>query len=302
MMKKKSILLGMVTTMSLLYAGNTNSSDSTVKLLKKAYNTGIYDTLSVMKHDLRNFNKTDKLKGYAVLIDTQNLALTDIIKYEAFAIRIGLNPKLINNQLIFVVHERKADADYIKNMIMRNSKIKPKVEYINTKAKEQNIISTYANSDLPQKVLLVYVKEKTVNKNYYNNNNAQTITLSGDVKLHFVNRILDTEGYNKKCKSTKCKPKINTNPASVKKTTENVEKTISKKEISLKGKNFFQLSKIIANYGVITHNNRLIIGKHIFKRGDKLNKNHIVTYIDFNKGVIVIDNISALKVKKESSK
>jgi len=296
-MIRKTLLLGAA---ALFAFADSTVNTATVKQLKKAYNIGIYDTLSVIKQDIKNFNKTETLKGYAVLININNLALTDVIKYEAFAIKIGLDPKLIGNQLIFTVHNRKADAEYIKNMIIKNSSIKPLIQYVDIKAKEKSIISTYTNEALPQKVLLVYVKEKPVNKNYYNN--SQKITIAGNLDLHFVNRVLTTKTYNKKCKNKECKPKINITQAGEKQTIKDVTKTIGKKDIPLKGKNFYQLSKIISHYGIITHDNALIIGNHIFKAGNKLNDKFVLSYVDFDKGIIVIDNVSAIKVKKEGNK
>jgi len=278
----KKIILSAITFFTLASANNIDNN-----ALKKAYNVGIYDTLSVLQKDVNLLNKTKrKIKGYAVFIDINNIPLTEIIRDEAFAIKIGLTPLLTDNYLIFDIKQRRADAEFTKKMITNNSNIKPKIKYLNKTINVQNIFTKYIDKSLPEKVLLVYVKEKPCKK----------ITIKSP--LHFINRILNTKAYNKYCKNTNCSPKINTTLKEINQTKNSVKKTIGKIKISFKGLNFFQISKILSKYGVITKDNRLIVGNKIYKTGDLINNKYKITYIDYNRGIVVID-IIAYKIRKE---
>ena len=290
---KKVILTG-IAALSMLYANNNTTQPQTqaqaiIKQLKTAYKAGIYDTLNVLNKDLNIIHTKEKqIKGYTVLINVDNMPLINIIKYEAFGIKIGLTPILTQHYLIFSVKKRKADAKVIETMIKNKSNLTPKIKYLNQKFKLQNIVENYFNKTLPTKVLLVYVKEKNINECKNNNEN-----------LHFVNRVLGSLHYKKECLNKNCKPKLNINHNETKKTKTNVINTLNKKNISLKGLNFYQLASVISKYGVITEDNKLLIGKKTFKTGDMINNNYKINLIDYNKGLIVINYRSVnLKNKK----
>ena len=281
---KKIILSGLI--LSGLLAKPALTTDD---IIKNAYTTGIYDTLSVLAKDINNLNKTKEIKGYIVYINISNMPMIDIIKYEAFGLKIGLNPVLTKNRLIFVVKERKADAKLIKKMIMKKSSLKPEIIYFDKKVYLRNVIEEYLNQKIPQKVLLVYVKEKI------KNNTCEKVEIKG--KLHLINRILNQKAFNLKCKNG-CKPKTNATVNEEKKTIKNIKATIGKKHFDLSNKNFYQLSNIIVNYGTITKDNKLILGDKIYSVGDKLNNKYTITLIDFNKGIITIDKMFFIKTKR----
>ena len=284
---KKIILSGLI--LSGLFAKTVLTTDD---IIKNAYTTGIYDTLSVLSKDINYLNKTKEIKGYIVYIDISNMPMVDIIKYEAFGLKIGLNPILIKNKLIFAVKKRKADAELIKKMIVKESSLKPQIKSFDKKVHLRSIVEEYLNKKIPQKVLLVYVKEKI------KNNNCKRIEIKG--KLHLINKIFNQKTFNLETFNLKKdnKPKTNITTNKKKKIIKNIKATIGKKYFNLSNKNFYQLSNIIVNYGTITKDNKLILGDKIYSVGDKLNNKYTITLIDFNKGIITIDKMFFIKTKR----
>jgi hypothetical protein len=128
---------------------------------------------------------------------------------------------------------------------------------------------------------------------------GKKVVVDNNTKLHFVNRILTTKAFNKYCNKNinKCAPKINTNPAEVDKTKKNVINTLGKKNISFDANSFYSIAKTVSAYGVITQDNKLLIGKNAYSTGDMIG-NYKITYINYKNGVVIIDG-TKFSVKRQ---
>jgi hypothetical protein len=145
---RKIILAGIVLSAGLFADTNTNYTS----LLKKSYETGLKDALVVLDKDINQYNKKIVLKGYGVYIDITNMPILDVIKYEALGIKLGFNPVIADNKLIFDTELRKADAVLVKREIENNSSLTNiKIKKFNTKIKSDSIIENYVKKTASSK-------------------------------------------------------------------------------------------------------------------------------------------------------
>ena len=299
-MKKYLIALSLSSAV-LLNALPLNQNQKINNYLKQAYITGVNDTLTVLQENINEFYKSKKehIKGYILYVNIKNSPIVDIIKDEAFAIKMGLEPILTKDKIIFAVKTRKSDIDFIKKQFLENSSIKPLVDYIDKDVNKSNILINYFNQSLPLKAVLVYVKEKEIKEIIKQPPKENKTIIKITKPLHFINRVLMKKAFEKKCKNKECAPKLNINKVQTQKTIENVKKTIGKKHFDLENKKFYELTKIISKYGVIRPDNTLVLGDKIYKKGDILNKNYKIFYIKYKDGLVALNYTISIKAKKD---
>ena len=246
--------------------------------VKKAYLDGIADTLNFFSYEKENLraDKYVNLNGYGVEINVKNLSTPEIVKYEILALKLNLKPYLLKEKLLFGIFENQADAKAAAKKIggvLKN--VSPEIKkYNGEKAVQKSLLKKFT-----PKLGVVLIKEK--------DKSAKSVK-----ECQIVNKILTpgafVKNYKGRCdilaKSVKPVPdKV------FQKKKEILEKNKNAK-ISLKGKDFYSLSKIIAKYGVILDDKSLKIGDKIYKEGDRLNDNYTLVAVFKRDGIVIIRN------------
>ncbi|QDD68224.1 hypothetical protein [Caminibacter pacificus] len=289
MLKKLSV--------SLIIATSTLFGAVNAPILKKAYEDGIYDTLSVLKNESKYaINQKITLNGYMVYINTKNLTLPDIVKYKALGLKLAFNPiETKSGLLIFAVNERRPDAFLNAQIIANHSNLHPLIkEVTNYTVTYSGVLQRYFQNKMPDKVFLI--EEKITNcpvrqriiKSDTTKTEIKKVVARG--KFYLVNRVLTPEALREFCKNNpnNCDAKLNISKGETCLTERKIKRTLGRVDFSdLNNKTFEQVAGIIAHYGAVK-DGELWLGKRIYKKGDKIGRFYLLNIVKNDKGVVIV--------------
>ena len=259
--------------------------------IKKAYLDGISDTLKLFDQKKELADKEVVLNGYAIKADVSKIPVSEIIKYEILAMKLGLKPLLINNDtLVFGIFDRKADAKAQLSVLSQyNLSVSPKIKKYNG---ETAISTPVMKNYIPRLAVLVVEKDGDIQNLY------------GGGECNIVNKVLTVNAYKKYYKndidrllrSARYSASIN-KKHNRSKDVKNFRNSHKKKNIW--NENFSQLSKDISRYGVIKGNTLDLFGKK-YHVGDRITKDYKVAAIVHD--IVILKNVHTNNSKQIRAK
>lgn len=259
--------------------------------IKKAYLDGISDTLKLFDQKKELADKEVILNGYAIVANVSKIPVSEIIKYEILATKLGLKPLLINNEtLIFGIFDRKADAKaQLATLRQYTLSVAPKVRKFDG---ESAIATPVMKNYIPRLAVLVVEKDGGL-KNIYG---------VGDCNI--VNKVLTVNAYKKYYKDDINRLLRSARHSAIANKKKNRSADIrnfrnTKKHKNVWNENFGQLSKDISRYGVIKGNSLNLFGK-TYRAGDQITKDYKIAAIIHD--IVILKNIYTHTSKKVKAK